>query len=351
MTSDAIREAAARWLTRLQSVETPLETTLSEWQQWMALDPRHAQEFQALEGVWQQFGTLPRPALVPQAMLESDEYDGSLSVAEWNASGEHQRARRRFVGLALAASIVLTVVGLVALRFVDAAAVEVFETRVGENRSVTLADGSRVSMGGHSRVEVQLGSERRELNLVRGEALFAVATDSLRPFSVHAGRAVVTAVGTQFDVQRTADRVVVSVVEGRVRVQPLRAVVPMAWLDPVVPSVARGAPTELEANHRATVDRRGMAAATALPSISIATAWQSGRLSFDDEPLRYVVEVVNRYSRKRIVIADVELAELRVSGTVLGDHIEGWVASLDTAFGIHASQDETSIRLSRDEPY
>src|SRR5690242_9511005 len=95
VTSDAIREEAARWFTRLQSAEAPAEATLSGWQQWMAHDPRHAQEFQALDQVCQEFAVLPRPAPRPRAMLEDDEYDGSISVAEWNARHGHARTRSR----------------------------------------------------------------------------------------------------------------------------------------------------------------------------------------------------------------------------------------------------------------
>jgi transmembrane sensor len=313
----------------------------------MALDPRHTQEFQALEKVWQDFAVLPRPALLPPALLEKDEYDSSLAVSEWNARRNRARVRRRSMAFALAASLILAGIALGTFIAVRAGTVEVLETRVGENRAVRLADGSRISMGGASRIEVRMESRRRELTLVRGEALFAVAKDAARPFSVHAGAATVTAVGTQFDVRRNVDRVVISVLEGRVRVQPLRAVVPVAWLAPVVPSIARGNPAELDAKHRATVDEHGMGAAVALPEVSVATAWESGRLSFDDEPLRYVVEVVNRYSGKRIVIADSEIADLRVSGTVLGEHIDGWVASLNTAFGIRATEDDGTITLAR----
>lgn len=347
MTSGVIREEAARWFTRLQSSEALVEETLSEWQRWMALDARHAQAFQSLEEVWQGFAVLPRPALLPRTMLEHDDYDGSLPVAEWNARHKRMRMRRRSMGLALAASVVAAAVGLATWVAVRAHNLEVLETRVGENRTVTLADGSQVSMGGSSKIEVRMEATRRELTLVRGEALFAVAKDAARPFSVHAGSATVTAVGTQFDVRRSTDRLVISVLEGRVRVQPLRAVVPIAWLEPIVPSLAQGDASELDAKHRATVDEHGVSPATALPNTSVATAWQSGRLSFDDEPLRYVVECVNRYSGKRIVIATPEISDLRVSGTILGDHIDGWVASLHTAFGIRATEDDGTISLAR----
>src|SRR5690606_20482761 len=134
-------------------------------------------------------------------------------------------------------------------------------------------------------------------------------------------------------------RVIVSVLEGRVRVQPMRALVSLPWLEDIVPSVNEGRAAEVDARHRALVDEHGIGETAALPDVGVATGWQDGHLSFDNEPLRYVVEVVNRYSEQRIVIADPALEDLRVSGTVLDNHVTGWVASLDAALGIQATTD------------
>lgn len=346
MDRDAIQAEAARWFTRLQATQLPMEETV-EWQRWMALDPRHAEAFQRLEDVWQRFSVLPRPALLPRETLLCDDYDGSVPVSEWAARKRRSSLRRRPLLYALAASAALMVISMVTLWLYRAGGEKVLETRVGENRTVTLADGSRVSLGGQTRVMVNLQARLRQLTLSEGEALFAVAKDTARPFVVRAGSATVTAMGTQFNVQRTEDRVVVSVLEGQVQVQPIRTVVPVPWLEEIAPTVSRGDGKALNAGHRTVVDRSGLVAMATLPDVSVATAWQRGRLDFEDEPLRYVIEVVNRYSAKRIEIEDADIAELRISGTVEEDHIAGWVASLDTAFGIRATEDAETIRLRR----
>lgn len=347
MTEDAMHAEAARWFTRLQSTDLPLEQTLAQWQQWMSADPRHAAAFQSLEETWQRFATLPRPAPLPREAVESDEYDASIPVSDWNRARTRAQVRHRSFLFGLAASVILAIGGLTAVVIVRTNGTQVIETRIGENRTITLLDGSHVAMGGNSRIDVRMLPQQRKVQLVRGEALFAVAKDASRPFSVLAGSAEVTAVGTQFNVRRSSDRVIVSVLEGRVRVQPTRTLVSLPWVEKMVPSVNQGPAAEVDAQHRALVDERGIGETAPLSDVAVATAWQKGQLSFDNEPLHYVVEVVNRYSQQRIVIADPALEDVRVSGTVLDDHVTGWLASLDTALGVQATTDGSNIILRR----
>jgi transmembrane sensor len=179
----------------------------------------------------------------------------------------------------------------------------------------------------------------RQIELLGGEACFQVAKDRARPFLVRAGNATVTAVGTEFNVRRSDDRVVVSVLEGRVIVQPIT---PEAWL-PVSTHV--GSSTSVSAGQRTTVNHRGIESTQAVSDATSAIAWQHGRLAFEAEPLRYVVQDVNRYSGKPIVIADSRTGELRVTGTVTEANIAGWVNSLQAAFGIHADIQSDQIVL------
>ena len=58
------------------------------------------------------------------------------------------------------------------------------------------------------------------------------------------------------------------------------------------------------------------------------SAWQTGRLEFVNEPLRVVVATVNRYSPREIVVTDQSLSDLRITGTVSGDHTEEWLRAL-----------------------
>src|SRR5229473_648456 len=93
-------------------------------------------------------------------------------------------------------------------------------TAVGQQRNVTLADGSTVTLNTNTILETDLRRRTREIYLRKGEAHFQVAHDRSRPFLVHAGDAVVRAVGTAFEVRVLTDQHVDVVVdEGRVEVQ------------------------------------------------------------------------------------------------------------------------------------
>jgi transmembrane sensor len=242
--------------------------------------------------------------------------------------------------------LALTCIGfgsVVAPRLADALATgKTFETGVGENSTLRLADGSEVKLGGRTRLRVSFGAHLRQIDLFSGEALFVVAKDPARPFTVRAGKANVTAVGTEFNIRRSDDRVIVSVLEGRVLVQPMAPLLPIGWLPP---SQVVGSAKPLGRGQRTTVTGQGTASTQSVSDASSAVAWSQGRLAFEAEPLRYVVEDVNRYAAKPIVIADERTADLRVTGTVAENNIMGWVGSLQAAFGIHADIESDQIVL------
>ncbi|RJG52944.1 DUF4880 domain-containing protein [Sphingobium terrigena] len=91
-------------------------------------------------------------------------------------------------------------------------------TAIGEIRSFRLEDGSVVALDTNSLVLVDFDLQQRNLRLLRGRARFTVAHEG-RPFTVHAGRGTVTALGTIFDINLLPDnRVVVRLVKGAVDV-------------------------------------------------------------------------------------------------------------------------------------
>lgn len=93
------------------------------------------------------------------------------------------------------------------------------ETQASEWRSMTLSDGTLVSLGPHTELRHRLSDERRVMHLARGEAMFEVAKDPARPFIVDAKLARVQATGTQFAVERRSGQVRVTVREGSVAVK------------------------------------------------------------------------------------------------------------------------------------
>ena len=65
-----------------------------------------------------------------------------------------------------------------------------------------------------------------------------------------------------------------------------------------------------------------------------AIAWREGRFVFSGESPASVVAELNRYSVSQIEIADEELAELMISGTVLRNQIADWLEGLERAFPV-----------------
>jgi transmembrane sensor len=93
-----------------------------------------------------------------------------------------------------------------------------FTTGVGEQRMITLQDGSRIYLNSDTRLTVRLDKNRRLVRLAGGEALFDVAKNPSRPFIVDAGEMQVRAVGTEFVVRRDPHELAVTLVEGTVRI-------------------------------------------------------------------------------------------------------------------------------------
>jgi transmembrane sensor len=60
--------------------------------------------------------------------------------------------------------------------------------------------------------------------------------------------------------------------------------------------------------------------------------WQEGRLEFADEPLGMVIDTINRYSHRDVVITDQPVKELRFTGTVSREHIDEWLFALSEIF-------------------
>src|SRR5262249_33751548 len=118
----------------------------------------------------------------------------------------------------LAASILLTALGVLAWYGYDTHIRNVYTTGIGEQHRITLADGSIVELNAQSKIRVRYKDRRRDVELLDGQALFQVAHDTTRPFIVHTDSTNIRAVGTQFDVYRKSTGTVVTVLEGTVAV-------------------------------------------------------------------------------------------------------------------------------------
>jgi transmembrane sensor len=224
--------------------------------------------------------------------------------------------------LALAASVIL--VASLSWWF-KIARPETFQTKVGEQHSVLLADGSRVTLNTASKIEVRLRADHRNVRLLQGEALFEVTHDAQRPFDVSAGNVVVRAVGTRFDIDRRATRTAVTVVEGRVAM--------------IAAGSRTGSLPVLSARDRVIVDGAGPGALEHDVNLAETTAWMQHQLVFHHRPLGEVADEFNRYNVGRIEIRSPSLRDQEVTGTFRSNDVASFMAVLAGIPGAHVVDD------------
>ena len=199
-----------------------------------------------------------------------------------------------------------------------------YETAQAEQRTVSLPDGSSIHLDVGTRLTVAIDAQRRRVELLAGRAMFEVAHDASRPFSVSAAGSRTTALGTRFQVERERDEVVVMLAEGAVAVESERAGRKThAWREQLRPG------EEL---------RVGGAGAPRVGAVEprVASSWIDGRHIFEDTPLVEAVAEVNRYARKKVRLGDPGLADLAVAGSFMTGDSEGIVQALAAVLPLRA---------------
>lgn len=331
--SDDRLEDATQWFMRVRSEDARVED-LQEFKRWIDSDPRNERAYRQVTAAWTDVGA---HAATPEIMVaRRNALDNAHRAAgrRWSVRGWFSRP------LALAASLLVALTGA-ALYFHLLQGV--YSTGIGEQRILRLDDGSLVTLDAKSRVRVAYADGVRLLELERGRARFDVARDPLRPFRVQAGDQTVIALGTQFNVERVADTVLVTLLEGRIAVT---GVATTSSRTATHATVTEGMPApEPEARPSTTsvieltagqgLQVRANGRATVVPKVDVqrATAWQSGRLFFDDEPLASAAERVNRYSKLQIQVSP-SVAELQVSGVFTAGDATAFVEAISTYFPV-----------------
>lgn len=312
----AIQEAAADWCARRIGAELPPEAE-AEFKAWLNADPRHAREFEAMQALWSDSAQLAEQPAIESLRTGLRE--------DWPVA---KPARRRWP-MALAAGLA---VAAIAVGWIGTQVPEpVFVTERGEQRQLTLDDGTFVELDAGTELTLAYGDHERRVILIAGQAHFDVHRDENRPFIVVAGDSEIRALGTSFQVYRRPGTVTVTLLEGRVEVVPTSdepdapATEAPAWKKELAPgeqlTLAIEQPVTPEVN---SID------------VNRVTAWQRGMMDFDALSLPDVVAELNRYSDTPVFIADPSLNDTRVSGVFSIGDTETLLLALETGFGIEA---------------
>ena len=287
----------------------PTAEDQAAFSRWRDADPRHAEAYDRIAGIWSQAGRLSR------------------SPAARNMPSATSPSRPRAFGFALAASLAaafLVTTLLLGSRWLTEPASQpepmLFASSVGEIREIDLPDGSRLTLDSGSRVGAEFTKAGRTLTLKEGRARFRVAHER-RAFVVRAGSSEIVATGTLFDVSLIGGRTAVVLMAGSVEVRGVNA--PWTRGD----SVERLKPGQkLIITDSAQIERQ--------PATRSDTAWSSRMLEFDDSRLDEAATQANRYSKVKVTLGDERIRGLRVSGAFRAGDAASFARSLAAAFDL-----------------
>lgn len=212
---------------------------------------------------------------------------------------------------------------------------ESYSTAIGETREVVLADGSLMTLNTDSRVAVHFDRQRRQIQLLRGEALFDVAKNKARPFIVAAADTQVRAVGTSFTVSLLPQ-------------QPIRVLVREGVVEMTRPQEPETKPVRLAANTVAVAPPQEPISAEPIPSVQVSKdiAWREGRLAFDNETLGDAARAFARYSAVEIHVAP-DLENQTVTGLFVSTDPVGFARAVAISLNLQMDATDQEVRLHR----
>ena len=321
-----INKQAGEWAAKVDAGElTPEER--ERFEVWLAADTRHLGAFGRSMAVLERLDRLRAIGTGAVRPLISER------TPVWS------RRRLMQTGSAAASLAAAGVVGAVLWnhhpqeRF--AAASEDFATRIGETKIVTLSDGSVVTLNTNSSMSVGFTSRVRNIQLVRGEALFDVAQNKKRPFIVIAGDTQVRAVGTSFTVRLLQQH-------------PTQILVQEGVVEVTRRSTPGAAPVRAPAETQTFVPPD---APIAIRSVSYSKvtrnlAWQYGQIAFDNETLEDAAQEFARYSNKKIVVEPI-IAKRTITGLFASNDPVGFAKAVAAVLNLHTEVEDEEVRIIR----
>jgi transmembrane sensor len=303
---DTLPSTASEWLVRMES-GTVTDAERLRFAEWLSSDPSHLEAYRKAERFWHGLDQMN-----PDDIRQFDHY---LTEDAPTTPRRHSRPWQRVTAMA-ASLLLVTGIGL----WITTAWLPLgdYRTAVGEQRTVSLADGSIVQLNTDTALSVSMTEQGRRLRLHRGEAFFTVAPDAARPFEVEAGSGTIRALGTAFNVRTGPDRTTVTVTEHSIRLR-----------------MGKETSADVHAGERLQYRSNGGIDQVEEADVDRTLAWRHHRLIFENQPLPEVLAEVARYRSGRLVILrDESLNTLPVTGSFDTERLDHLLPAIEESLPV-----------------
>lgn len=198
-------------------------------------------------------------------------------------------------------------------------------------RSVTLEDGSTVTLNANSSIKVLrnfMEHESREV-WIKGEAFFEVTRKSdLMKFIVHTNNFDVEVLGTKFNINNRRCKSEVMLAEGKVKL------------------LARDkAPLFMKPGEQVSVSNQSGDFEKQIAKPERYEAWRNNMLVFENTPLSEVAKTIQDYYGVNIIVDDSLLATRQFTGSLPNNDLDVILLALRTSYKIEIEHNEDRIIL------
>ncbi|WP_336431924.1 FecR family protein [Providencia rettgeri] len=292
-----IENKAAMWVVKTTQQELTSQEN-EDFQSWLNASELHKSTYYRARQLWALTANKPRQQTVD------------------NQQGMNKKRRPRYIGLSIAAVVLVSVLSMSIWYFQYTQPVDYY-AKTGEIQHITLPDGSRVDLDSGAQLQLAFSPQYRQVNLLRGRAYFTVApkTDTEpRPFQVMAKNGITQALGTEFSVDNENSKVAVSVYQHSVKVSLF------SGQEMVIPA---GNFTQYQSD------------ITPMTSMvnSHSTVWREGQIIFQQQTFPEVIAEINRYRDKQIILLTEERVG-HISGVLQINTLDSGLTHLVSSYGL-----------------
>ena len=298
---------------------------IDDWRE----DPVNRVHFESLSSVWN--ASHPGKQLTPTTRHDSwTQVDDQISTG-YHAAGSATISR---YALRIAASLLIVVavgIGLL-VKFSPETTDTLVVTTSDSIKNFVLPDLSSITLHHETTIQypAKFAEASREVTMLSGEAYFAVAHDSNRPFIIHHEIANIRVVGTEFNVKASNQNIEVSVNSGKVLVF---TAYDSALLETGMIAVVSNHEKSFEIKNDANVNTWGYA---------------TGKFVFSDTPVGEVISSVEKAYPCRISVVDPSIRNCKLTAVFDNDSAENIVNLLAESLNLSVKRDGTRFILEGD---
>jgi len=294
-------------------------------EEWLGESEEHQKQFDQIRFLWEKSGDLLKNETQPDEeeawerfKKKRAEQTVTRNIKPWNV----------FQLLAAASVVIITGITLWLFFTKDLSSRNIIVKN--EVISSTLSDGSLLTINKNSQLSFRASASERLVKLAEGEVFFKVAPDKTKPFVIELGNnAKVTVLGTSFNIKYRKGIAEVIVETGLVKVNK------------------NSAELHLHPGEKVEFDSQDSILQATKNNDSLYRYFRNKEFVIDNVPLQKVINVLSEAYSTTIVLADKDLADLKLNVKFKEEPLDKILGVISETFGLKVIKEKDRYILQK----